>query len=147
MDHGWQEVDMSGTSAPSGYVHPTFAMAHIVNPVLKLIGSPTLTVRGRRSGLPITIPLAPFDFDSALYLVGGGGETQWVRNLRSAGEGQLRMGGKHQDFRSVEIQGPDRDRIVNAYRKSMGRRFESYFRALPNPADHPVFRVEPVERD
>jgi deazaflavin-dependent oxidoreductase (nitroreductase family) len=119
-------------------------MAHIVNPVLKFIGSPTLTVRGRRSGLPITTPLAPFDFEGARYLVGGGGETQWVRNLRAAGEGQLRIGGKHQDFRTVEIQGPERDRIVTAYRTSMGRRFESYFKALPNPADHPVFRVEPM---
>jgi deazaflavin-dependent oxidoreductase (nitroreductase family) len=115
---GWQEVDMSSASAPTGYVHPTFVMAYIVNPVLKFIGSPTLTVRGRRSGLPITTPLAPFDFDGARYLVGGGGETQWVRNLRAAGEGQLRMGGKHQDIRTVEIQGPersDRDRVSQVH--------------------------------
>jgi hypothetical protein len=56
---------MSGTSGLTGYVHPTFVMAHIVNPVLKSIGSPTLTVRGRRSGNPITTPLAPFDFEGA----------------------------------------------------------------------------------
>jgi len=138
---------MTSTSATTGYVHPTFVMAHIVNPVLKFIGSPTLTVRGRRSGLPITTPLAPFDFEGGLYLVGGGGETQWVRNLRAAGEGHLRMRGKHQDFSSVEMQGPERDRIVTAYRKSMGRRFESYFEALPKPADHPVFRIDPTGRD
>lgn len=131
-------------SAPPPYVRPQFFMAHVVNPILKVIGSPTLTVRGRRSGLPITTPLAPFEFEGARYLVGGGGDTHWVRNLRAAGEGQLRMGGKHQDFRTVEIQGSERDRIVTAYRKSMGRRFESYFKALPNPADHPVFRVEPM---
>jgi deazaflavin-dependent oxidoreductase (nitroreductase family) len=131
-------------SAPPPYVRPQFFMAHVVNPILKVIGSPTLTVRGRRSGLPITTPLAPFEFEGARYLVGGGGDTHWVRNLRAAGEGQLRMGGKHQDFRTVEIQGPERDRIVTAYRTSMGRRFESYFKALPNPADHPVFRVEPI---
>jgi hypothetical protein len=63
VDRGWREVEMSSTSAPTGYVHPTFVMAHTVNPVLKFIGSPTLTVRGRRSGLPITTPLAPFDFE------------------------------------------------------------------------------------
>jgi deazaflavin-dependent oxidoreductase (nitroreductase family) len=131
-------------SAPPRYVRPQFFMAHVVNPILKVIGSPTLTVRGRRSGLPITTPLAPFEYEGSRYLVGGGGDTHWVRNLRAAGEGQLRMGGKHQDFRTVEIQGPERDRIVTAYRKSMGRRFESYFKALPNPADHPVFRVEPM---
>jgi hypothetical protein len=45
---------MGSTSEPTEYVHPTFVMAHIVNPVLKAIGSPTLTVRGRRSGLSIS---------------------------------------------------------------------------------------------
>jgi deazaflavin-dependent oxidoreductase (nitroreductase family) len=135
---------MTSTSAPTGYVHPTFVMAHIVNPVLKFIGSPTLTVRGRRSGLPITTPLAPFDFEGARYLVGGGGETQWVRNLRASGEGQLRAKGTHQDFRAVEIDGADRIRIVAAYRDQMGARFESYFKALPDLAKHPVFRVEPI---
>jgi deazaflavin-dependent oxidoreductase (nitroreductase family) len=119
-------------------------MAHVVNPIVKAIGAPTLTVRGRRSGLPITTPLNPFDYEGARYLVGGGGDAHWVRNLRAAGEGQLRMGGKHQDFRVVEIQGVGRDRIVIAYREFMGRRSRTYFAALPNPADHPVFRVEPM---
>ncbi|HVC78794.1 MAG TPA: nitroreductase/quinone reductase family protein [Candidatus Micrarchaeaceae archaeon] len=100
-----------------------------------------------RSARPITTPFAPFDFEGARYLVGGGGETQWVRNVRAAGEAQLRMGGNHQAIRTVEIQGPERDRIVTAYRKSMGRRVERYFKVLPNPADHPVFRVEPMGRD
>jgi hypothetical protein len=63
---------MSSTSEPTEYVHPTFVMAHIVNPVLKAIGSPALTVRGRRSGLPKTTPLAPFDF-------GGGSIPRWRR--------------------------------------------------------------------
>ena len=125
------------------YVRPGFFMAHVVNPIVKIIGAPTLTVRGRQSGLPITTPLNPFEYQGAQYLVGGGGETHWVRNLRAAGKGQLRMGQKHQDFRSVEIQGAERDRIVTAYRDFMGRRSQSYFEALPNLADHPVFRVEP----
>jgi deazaflavin-dependent oxidoreductase (nitroreductase family) len=136
---------MAVTKSPAPrYVHPGFFMAHVVNPIVKVIGAPTLTVRGRRSGMRITTPLNPFDFEGARYLVGGGGDAHWVRNLRAAGEGQLRMGGKHQDFRAVEIQGAERDRIVTAYREFMGRRSQTYFQALPNPADHPVFRVEPM---
>ena len=126
------------------YVHPGFFMAHVVNPIVKVIGAPTLTVRGRRSGLPIRTPLNPFDFEGARYLVGGGGNAHWVRNLRAAGAGQLRMGGKHHDFRAVEMKGAERDRIVTAYRGFMGRRSRAYFQALPAPADHPVFRVEPM---
>jgi deazaflavin-dependent oxidoreductase (nitroreductase family) len=141
------EVDMvKNKTTPPGYVRPGFFMAHVVNPIVRFIGAPTLTVRGRRSGLPITTPLAPFAYQGARYLVGGGGETQWVRNLRAAGQGQLRMGGTHHDFRAVELQGTERDRIAAAYRDFMGRRAQSYFAALPEPADHPVFRVEPTER-
>lgn len=135
---------MSDMSTPTRYVHPGFFMAHVVNPIVKLIGAPTLNVRGRQSGLPISTPLAPFDYEGARYLVGGGGETQWVRNLRAAGEGQLRTGGTHQDFRAVELQGTERDRIVASYRDHMGRRSQSYFAALPGLAEHPVFRVEPI---
>lgn len=135
---------MSSTSAPADYIHPSFVMAHLVNPVLKLIGSPTLTVLGRRSGLPITTPLSPFDFEGARYLVGGGGQTQWVRNLRASRKGELRAKRTHQDFSAVEVVGADRDRIVAAYRDHMGARSESYFKALPELAKHPVFRVDPI---
>lgn len=135
---------MSSTPAPTTYVHPTFVMAHVVNPVLKFIGSPTLAVQGRRSGLLITTPLAPFDFEGARYLVSGGGETHWVRNLRASGQGELRTRGTRQHFRAVEIEGVARDRVVAAYRDHMGSRFESYFRALPDLTKHPVFRVEPI---
>ena len=131
-------------SVPPDYVHPGFLMAHVVNPVVKFLGAPTLTVSGRRTGLPVTTPLAPFDYDGDRYLVGGGGETQWVRNLRAAGKGELRMGGTHQDFRAIELQGAERDRIVTAYRDHMGRRSQSYFAMLPNLADHPVFLVESI---
>jgi len=138
------EVDMINTNTTSSpYVPPDFFMAHVVNPVLRFIGSPTLTVRGRQSGMPITTPLAPFDYEGARYLVGGGGDTHWVRNLRAAGQGQLRMRGTHEEFRAVELQGDQRDRIVAAYRVLMGRRSHQYFAKLPLLADHPVFRVEP----
>ena len=47
-------------------------------------------------------------------------------------------------FRAVEIEGAERDRIVAAYREKQGRTVDGFFRELPAPADHPVFRVEPV---
>jgi hypothetical protein len=42
----------------------------------------------------------------------------------------------------VELLGEERDGIVIAFRDSMGARARSFFRALPRPVDHPVFRVE-----
>jgi hypothetical protein len=131
------------SSAPARYVRPGFFMAHVVNPIVKFIGAPALIVQGRRTGRSITIPLAPFDYQGTRYLVGGRGETQWVRNLRAAGRGLLRYHGAPKAFRAIELQGSERDRIVVAYRDAMGRRASDLFKALPDLADHPVFRVEP----
>jgi deazaflavin-dependent oxidoreductase (nitroreductase family) len=128
------------------YVRSGFVMANIVNPIVQRLGGTlVLTVPGRQSGQPRTVPLGrPFDLDGVRYLVGGGGETQWVRNLRVAGRGQLRFHGTTTPFRAVEIEGSERDRIVAGYRAKQGRTVDGFFRELPEPADHPVFRVEPL---
>jgi deazaflavin-dependent oxidoreductase (nitroreductase family) len=131
----------TGRYVPSGFV-----MAHLVNPVVQHLGGTlVLTVRGRQSGEPRKVPLGrPFDVDGVRYLVAGGGETQWVRNLRAAGYGEFRFHGATTRFRAIEIEGAERSRIVAAYRAKQGRTVEGFFRALPAAADHPVFRVEPI---
>ncbi len=126
------------------YVRPGFFMARVVNPIAKAIGAPTLTVTGRKSGLPITIPLNLFHYGGGRYLIAGGGDTNWVRNLRAAGEGLIRIRGKQHRFRAVELLGEERDRVVIAFRDSMGPRARTFFRALPRPVDHPVFHVDTV---
>jgi len=65
-----------------------------------------------------------------------------VRNLRAAGQGELRRGRTHEPFRAVEVEGDEHDRVVAAYREHMGWRAREFFATLPDPADHPVFRVE-----
>ncbi len=44
-----------------------------------------LTVRGRKSGKPITTPIALFVQDGRRYLIASFGLVNWVRNLRAAG--------------------------------------------------------------
>ncbi len=128
------------------YVRPTFVMARIVNPIVaRLSGTLVLIVPGRRTGRLVRVPLGrPFDLNGVRYLVSGGGETHWVRNLRAAGSGELRLRGEHTPFRAVELEGSERDRIVEAYRTDHGRAVASFFTALPESRDHPVFRVEPM---
>jgi deazaflavin-dependent oxidoreductase (nitroreductase family) len=129
------------TSRP--YVHSDFFISHVVNPLATWLGGPTLIVVGRRSGRPISTPVPPFPYHSARYLVSGGGETHWVRNLRAAGRGELRKGRMREVFQPVEVHGDEHDRVVTAYRARFGWRARNFFAALPDPADHPVFRIEP----
>jgi deazaflavin-dependent oxidoreductase (nitroreductase family) len=128
-------------SSPRPYVPSRFFMRHVVNPITLRLGGPTLTVRGRRTGRPVRTPVPALDFEGARYLVSGGGETHWVRNLRAAGGGELRRGRERQPFRALEVHGDEHDRVVAAYREHMGWRAREFFTALPDPADHPVFRV------
>ena len=143
----WQVDDSMTTheTRPPPYVPPLFFMSHVVNPITLLLGGPTLTVRGRRTGRPVRTLVPTLEVEGARYLVAGGGETHWVRNLRAAGQGELRMGRKHEPFRAIEVDGEEHDRVVTAYREQMGWRAREFFTALPDPADHPVFRVEPQQ--
>ncbi len=123
------------------YVPSRFFMAHVVNPITLWLGGPTLTVRGRRTGRPIRTPVPTLEFEGSRYLVSGGGETHWVRNLRAAGGGELRHGRNREFFRGIEVHGDEHGRVVAAYREHMGWRAREFFAALPDPADHPVFRI------
>jgi deazaflavin-dependent oxidoreductase (nitroreductase family) len=132
-------------SSTHRYVPSGFFMRRVVNPITVWLGGPTLIVLGRRSGREISTPVPPFEHQGARYFVGGGGETNWARNLRAAGQGEFRQGRSHEKFRAVELHGDEHDRIVAAYRERMGWRVREFFTALPNLADHPVFRIEPIE--
>jgi deazaflavin-dependent oxidoreductase (nitroreductase family) len=127
------------------YVPSRFFMSRVVNPITLWLGGPTLVVRGRRTGRLIRTPVPTLEVEGTRYLVSGGGETHWVRNLRAAGRGELRRGRTREPFRAVEVGGDEHDWVVAAYREHMGWRAREFFAALPDPADHPVFRVEPQE--
>lgn len=120
-------------------------MRRLVNPVAMRLGGPTLIVRGRTTGRPVAALVPPFALDGVSYLVAGGGETHWVRNLRAAGQAELRRGRQRTAFRAIELTGTEQVRVVIAYRVHMGRRAKMFFDALPEPLQHPVFRIEPLD--
>ncbi|MDJ0378845.1 nitroreductase/quinone reductase family protein [Cryobacterium sp. PH31-L1] len=55
-----------------------------------------LTVAGRTTGVPHTVPVSYFEHDGAFLVVGSGGgsatEPQWFRNLRQAAEAEVQVG-------------------------------------------------------
>jgi hypothetical protein len=133
----------------TSYIKPGFLISRVANPVLRRWGRvPALVVRGRTTGRELTVPLGePLELEGRRYLVSGRGETHWVRNLRASGAGAFRIHGKTSAFRATELHGQDRARIVAAYRTKLGRRGERYFSELPDPAAHPVFRMDPIIED
>ncbi len=129
------------------YLKPPLVMRRYVNPLAMRFGiggSHALTVAGRRTGRPQRVPLIPIEHAGQHYLVSPRGETDWVRNLRAAG--RCRISGRiiTGTFHAVEVAVDDRAEVIAAYRVVAGRAVRSFFAGLPHPADHPVFRLDPV---
>ena len=80
-------------------------------------GSRVLTVVGRKSGEPRSVPVNLLTVDGVRYLVAPRGETQWVRNLRAAGQGTLRVGRRVETFAFRELGHDEKPGILRAYLK------------------------------
>jgi len=115
-------------------------------------GSRVLVVRGRTSGTLRQTPVNLLTVDGARYLVAPRGETQWVRNLRVAGEGSLRLGRRSEAFHAVELADADKVAILRAYLKRWKAEVGVFFDGVgPEASDgelleiapkHPVFRIQ-----
>ncbi|HEV7187037.1 MAG TPA: nitroreductase/quinone reductase family protein [Blastococcus sp.] len=130
------------------YLKPPGLTRHLVNPLVSRLhtgGVATLTVVGRSSGQPRTVPVIPVEVDGVRYLVSPFGESEWVRNLRHAGTGHLDRKSGRELFRADELPVSQRPPIIAAYRRGARRDVDLYFTRLPDPADHPVFRLAPAE--
>ena len=127
-----------------GYLAPGFVVRRVLNPVIRRLRlRPVLLVAGRTTGRVQEVPINPLEVEGQRYLLSPRGETQWVRNLRAAGEGQLRHLTSVEWFSAVEVPDEDKPRLVAEYRRRWGVAVKPQFDALPDPRDHPAFRIEP----
>jgi deazaflavin-dependent oxidoreductase (nitroreductase family) len=129
------------------YLKPPAFTRRVFNPIAMrfgLGGSSTLTIPGRRTGQPQTVPVIPVTHDGARYIVSTRGESEWVRNLRAAGVAELNHKGDHQRYRATEVPVAESGPIIDAYRNAAGRTVQGYWQTLPDPADHPTFRLDPI---
>ena len=112
-------------SKPVKYVVPGWFTRNVFNRGVAALtrvgisvwGSRELRVRGRKTGEWRTTPVNLLTLDGKTYLVAPRGETQWVRNLRASGEGELRGGRRVQVFRTTEISDEAKPEILRAYLK------------------------------
>lgn len=76
----------------------------------------TLVVTGRRSGLPISLPVVVAIVDGERYLVSMLGENvSWVRNIRAAGGKAVLQHGRREEVQLEEIPAGQRAPVLKAY--------------------------------
>src|ERR1035437_10633776 len=94
------------------YLKPPAFTRHLANPLamrLNARGVATLTVIGRRTGDPYRVPVIPVELGQSRYLVSPYGESDWVRNLRAAGKGELSRKGQTETFQAAEVPVDERE--------------------------------------
>lgn len=156
---------MSGTTLGSVAVYyraPGWFTRNVLNRQVALTcmlgisvkGSRVLAVKGRQSGKWRTTPVNLLTHDGRRYVVSPRGETQWVRNLRTAGTGELRLGRRAESFRGRELGEDEKVAILRAYLKKWRVETGIFFEGVgPGSSDdqiraiapkHPAFEVLPA---
>jgi deazaflavin-dependent oxidoreductase (nitroreductase family) len=141
------------------YVQPGWFTRHVFNPTVALLtragvsvwGSRELRVRGRTTGEWRTTPVNLLTVEGERFLVAPRGHTQWVRNLRVAGTGELRVGRRTDGFVATEVDDAEKVPILRAYLKRWKAEVGVFFDGVSADSsddelrriapDHPVFRV------
>jgi len=123
---------------------------------ISVYGSRVLFVKGRTSGEWRSTPVNPLRLpDGTRYLVAPRGNTQWVRNLRAVGTGELRLGRKVEPFTATEIADDAKPAILRQYLKKWKFEVGVFFDGVDAKAPeerlreiapgYPIFRIEPAK--
>ena len=62
-----------------------------------------LTIRGRKSGLPRTAPVAIIEVSGRRWVWSPWGDVHWVRNLRAAGRATITLRGREEEVSATEL--------------------------------------------
>jgi deazaflavin-dependent oxidoreductase (nitroreductase family) len=139
------------TSAGRRYVKPgrptnvfNEAVAALTRLGISVWGSRILAVRGRKSGEWRTTPVNLLTHQGERYLVAPRGETQWVRNLRVAGEGELRVGRRVERFTPTELADDEKPAVLRAYLRRWRFEVGAFFDGVgPDAAEAELRRIAP----
>lgn len=144
------------------YVVPDRFTQHVFNPTVQFLtkcgisvkGSRVLRVRGRKTGEWRSTPVNLLTVDGVRYLVAPRGTTQWVRNLRASGGGELRLGRRTEAFRAVEVADQDKVPMLREYLRKWSWEVGQFFEGIDkNSSDEalgemapgfPVFTIRPA---
>ena len=114
-----------------------------------------LTVRGRKSGRPHTIPVALVEYDGQRWLTAPYGVVNWVRNLRMAGEATLTRGRHTERVSAFEGSAQEAAPILKRSLIGAPSFVLPYFDVTPDSSladferevsNHPVFLVKSLSK-
>ncbi len=124
---------------------------------VKLVGTGNypmylLTVRGRKSGLPRTIPIVIIERNGQRYVGSVYGIVDWVRNLRAAGEAVLTRGRRSETVKVRELPRGEAALVLqedvkggNPFARSYGVTVDSSFEEFERAVlTHPLFLLQSV---
>lgn len=118
---------------------------------VSVMGSAELSVLGRKSGEWRRLPVNPLPYEGGPYLISARGHSEWVRNMRAAGGGRLKVGRRVQEFTAVELSDAEKPAVLRTYLKKWGWEVGRFFgdvdvnstdeELLAAAPKHPVFRI------
>jgi deazaflavin-dependent oxidoreductase (nitroreductase family) len=153
-------TDQSPTPSSDHFQQPGWFTRNVFNRAVRGLtsigisvwGSRVLEVKGRKSGEWRSTPVNLLEVEGTRYLVAPRGHTQWVRNMRVAGGGRLKLGRKTEDFKASEMPLAETPPILRAYLERWKMEVGVFFggtgpdssdaELLEIAPDHPVFKLD-----
>ena len=143
-------------SSSSRYVMPTTPMgrrlgklsnglvASLARAGVSIKGSRVLSVRGRKSDEWRSTPVNPLSYEGKRYLVSPRGQTQWVRNMRAAGSGELRVGRRVETFTAQELPDERKPALLREYLRRWKFEVGMFFDGVgPDASDAKLLEIAP----
>jgi deazaflavin-dependent oxidoreductase (nitroreductase family) len=143
-------------SSSTRYVMPTTPMgrrlgklsndlvAALTKAGISVKGSRVLSVRGRKSGEWRSTPVNPLSYEGQHYLVSPRGQTQWVRNMRVAGGGELRVGRRVETFTAQELPDEQKPALLREYLRRWKFEVGMFFDGVgPDAPDAKLLEIAP----
>jgi deazaflavin-dependent oxidoreductase (nitroreductase family) len=124
-------------------------------PISRVEKPVVLTVPGRKTGRPRSTPVTPMTVDGGRYVVNGYPGSDWVDNVRAAGQATLARGRHIERVRMVELSADDARPVLREFPTlvptgvDLMKRVGLLTDGTPDEVEAlagrcPVFRIDPV---
>ena len=144
--------DRRSDNTETRYLEPGWFTKHVLNRAVRRLarlgwspkGLRQLAVRGRATGEWQTVPVNLLELDGKRYLVAPRGQTQWVRNIRVAGGGELRVGRQVDAIAVRELADADKPRVLREYLVRWRSEVKMFFVGIDETSpDEELLRIAP----